>query len=83
MDHTVAQTALQNRTEVEDLPPVELLHLTMRMRGGTPLNGSAAMQRAPAPQETVILARKEEQAENALFRVDVARIFRVYYRGLD
>ena len=42
MDRKVAQTARQTRTDVEDLPFVKSLHLTMRMRGGTPPNGSAA-----------------------------------------
>ena len=58
MEHTVAQTARQNRTEVEDLPPVESLHLAMRIHGGTPPKGSAAVLPEPATREMVILARE-------------------------
>ena len=55
VEHTVAQRARQNRTEVEDLPPVESLHLAMRIRGGTPPKGSAAVPKISALRETVSL----------------------------
>ena len=53
VEHTVAQRARQNRTEVEDLPPVESLHLAMRIRGGTPPKGSAAVLPELATREMV------------------------------
>ena len=77
VEHTVAQTARQNYTEVEDLPPFDSLHLTMRMRSGIPPNGSAAELRVPAAQEMVILARKVGSSRNSLFGVDIACVFRV------
>ena len=55
VEHTVAQRARQNRTEVEDLPPVESLHLAVRICGGTPPKGSAVVLETSALREMASL----------------------------